>query len=70
MITTYHVRLEAIKDNYKKDLDLYRYKRELSRLEVDVIGSLNRCINAGDDCKELEELIDIVHSEQNKILEC
>ena len=57
MVSTYDIRLTAIRDNYKVDKDSSRYTRELSRLQIDVSARLRRCKQAGSNCNELECLV-------------
>ena len=58
MINTYQIRMEAIFDNYGSDGDLLRLKREVSKLDLDLLASIQRCESAGDDCKELILLLE------------
>ena len=67
MITTFHIRLEAIKDNYRKSTDIQRYKNDISRLDIDAKSALRRCLSAGDDCNSLQELIDYLDTLSGKL---
>ena len=60
MISTYHIRLEAIKCNLDSDGDTQRYRNDLSRLEIDVSAALKRCQATGDECIELKDLIEFL----------
>jgi len=62
-MSSYHIRFEAVKGHLLSDGDLLRYEREVSRLSIDVLAALKRCIRAGDPCKELEELQDVLDDE-------
>jgi hypothetical protein len=59
-MTTFSIRLTAIKDNYKKDNDKLLYRRELSRLEIDLSRMLRVC---DEDTEELEELLNHIWRE-------
>ena len=70
MKNTFDIRLEAIDSNLGKDGDRLRFNRELSRLEIDVSARLKRCINAGENCEELENLLDIIDDKIRGRLVC
>jgi len=51
-MSTFQIRLSAIESNYRADNDTLRYRRELSRLLIDI----NRQINLGNNSDELINL--------------
>ena len=65
MNTTFGIRLQAIQAHYHQDQDKHRYRRELSRLELDVSKAYKRCQKAGDDCSELSDLIEYLLNEMH-----
>ena len=56
-MSTYDIRLSAVESNYSVDKDFQRYRRELSRLQMDAQAQLKRCKKSGKNCGELESLL-------------
>lgn len=56
MANVYSIRLSAIQDHLKNDNDYSRYEREVSRLHIDLLAQLKRCVKENDPCLELVEL--------------
>jgi len=56
------IRYSAINEHYHMDRDKLRFKRELSRLELDIARSIKRHVRANDSCESLMDLHDFVCS--------
>jgi len=63
MANTYSIRFDAIKEHLGNDNDTMRYEREISRLSIDVLAALRRCVREDDPCLELVALNDVLDDE-------
>ncbi len=61
------IRYQGISDHYNLDGNDLRFKRELSRLELDLSASIKRCERADDSCTELHDLHDFVCSKIDEV---
>ena len=59
-MSTYNIRFSAIKDNYNKSNDVFRYRNELNILYVDLLKSIKRHMSVNEPTEELVELLDTV----------